>query len=163
MIVVTDTSVVLNLAWLKREVLMFSLFKNVVAPGEVKAEFERLAAVDARFTGLLFPQFIAIQQPKKVPSLLADNPSLDPGERSALALALELKASAFLIDERTAREVANQLGLRTIGLLGILVEGKRRNLLPAIRPLIDALEAEAEFRIHPDLRARILQQVKELP
>ena len=79
----------------------------------------------------------------------------------ALALALELKASAVLIDERTAREVATQLGLRAIGLLGILLDAKQRNLLAEVRPLVEALEAEAEFRIDPELRARVLRQAGE--
>lgn len=42
MIVVTDTSVVLNLAWLGEERLLVMLFKDVLAPPAVRSEFEAL-------------------------------------------------------------------------------------------------------------------------
>lgn len=161
MIVVTDTSVVLNLAWLRRELLLSALFEEVVAPVQVRDEFTRLAMAQPRFRGLIFPGFIQIQQPKSIPSALAGNAHLDAGERDALALALELKVTTVLIDERIGREMAIQLGLQTIGVLGILQESKRRKLLPEIRPLIDALERDAEFRIHSALRARVLRDAGE--
>jgi len=46
-IVVTDTSVVLNLAWLREDRLLAELFGSVLAPPIVREEFERLARVDA--------------------------------------------------------------------------------------------------------------------
>lgn len=51
MIVVTDTSVVLNLCWLRRETLLTVIYEEVIAPEEVRLEFERKAARYARFTG----------------------------------------------------------------------------------------------------------------
>jgi predicted nucleic acid-binding protein len=47
-IVVTDTSVVLNLAWLRDERLLAELFGSVLAPPAIRAEFERLALADHR-------------------------------------------------------------------------------------------------------------------
>ena len=46
MIVVTDTSVILNLCLLRQENLLVSLFATVLAPTQVVAEFQRLAAAD---------------------------------------------------------------------------------------------------------------------
>ena len=82
-IVVTDTSVVLNLAWLREERLLAALFGSVLAPPVVQAEFERLARVDARFRGLTFPAFISIESPSHIPDVLAANDDLDPGETAA--------------------------------------------------------------------------------
>jgi predicted nucleic acid-binding protein len=48
-IVVTDTSVVLNLAWLREDRLLPELFGQVLAPPIVRAEFERLTRADLRF------------------------------------------------------------------------------------------------------------------
>src|SRR5207302_5109781 len=50
-IVVTDTSVVLNLCLRHREELLAALDREVLAPEEVRAEFQRLAATDPRFRG----------------------------------------------------------------------------------------------------------------
>ena len=70
-IVVTDTSVVLNLAWLGEEHLLQELFGSVLAPPIVKAEFDRLARSDARFRGLRFPAFIEVVSPTGIPDQVA--------------------------------------------------------------------------------------------
>lgn len=53
MIVVTDTSVVLNLCRVGLEGLLQDLFGEVLAPPAVASEFQRLAAMDPRFIGIL--------------------------------------------------------------------------------------------------------------
>ncbi len=67
-IVVTDTSVVLNLAWLGEDRLLTHLFGSVLAPPAVRFEFERLATVDHRFRGLQFPNFIIVEEPSSLPT-----------------------------------------------------------------------------------------------
>ena len=59
-----------------------------------------------------------------MPAVLAENTALDLGERTALALALELHIRTVLLDEKAARRVATELGLRSVGVLGILLEAK---------------------------------------
>lgn len=58
---------------------------------------------------------------------------------------------------------AASLGLRTIGLLGILRDAKEQSLIPAVAPLLDRLEHEAEFWISTSLRNIVLRSVGELP
>lgn len=157
MIVVTDTSVVLNLCWLRQELLLPAIFESVFAPGQVRLEFERKAATDSRFSGLRFPKFITIAEPAIIPPALAENPDLDPGEIAAIALALERGISDVLIDEKAGRAVATALGLHVSGLLGILIEGKQRNLVPELRPLLDNLAAGARFWIAPSVREHVLR------
>ena len=149
------------LSWLRQEELLPALFNEVLAPPEVSDEFKRLALTDPRFAGLSFPSFIKIQEPKSVPAELANNTALDLGERMALALALELHIRTVLLDEKAARRVAKKLGLRPVGVLGILLEAKERNLIKQIGPLIDALQNKADFRLGADLRAYILEQAGE--
>ena len=59
-------------------------------------------------------------------------------------LAHQVQADAVVLDDATARRVAVQEGCAVVGLLGLLVDGKRRGLIPAIKPLLDALR-EARF------------------
>lgn len=79
----------------------------------------------------------------------------------AIALALELNANLLLIDERLGRSEANRLGLKITGLLGILVEAKQRNLIIAVKPLMDALIATSEFRVSSKLYNQILALMDE--
>jgi len=65
------------------------------------------------------------------------------------------------MDERVGREVARHLGLRYIGLIGILVEAKHKGMLSAVKPHLDALRNVAGFRIRDALYARVLKDEGE--
>lgn len=86
---------------------------------------------------------------------------LDPGEAEALAVALELRADLVLIDEKRGRDVARRFGLRFVGLLGIVLDAKRKGHVRAVRPLLDELAADAGFWIRDDLRREILEAAGE--
>ena len=81
---------------------------------------------------------------------------LDAGESAAIALAVEVSADLILADERKGRRKAAEMGLEVVGLLGVISEAKRRGLIPACRPVIDALERDAHFWISTRLRERFL-------
>ena len=76
------------------------------------------------------------------------------------SLALQVNARWTVLDDRPARRLAQALGLPTIGTLGILLAAKRRDLLPAIRPSLDAL-LNVGFRIAPALYDRVLAAAGE--
>ncbi len=162
-IVVTDTSVVLNLAWLREERLLSELFGSVLAPPAVRTEFERLSLADDRFRGLRFPDFVTVEAPARIPDTLAANDDLDAGEIAALALALERGIRYVLMDENAGRAAAIALGLQPSGLLGLLVEAKKRALISAVLPLLDQLRDSARFRVGNDLRQRIALLAGESP
>jgi len=79
------------------------------------------------------------------------------------ALALELQADELLIDERLGRREATRLGVPKIGILGILLIAKRRNIISTIQPAIDALISEAGFRVSRQLYEEVLQVAGEQP
>jgi predicted nucleic acid-binding protein len=156
MIVVADTSVILNLCRVQHEHLLQQLFKRVLIPAQVAGEFARLSKVQPRFSGLALPDWIEI-----LPVLQPFPPEvvqahLDIGESAAIALCLNQKADALLIDESLGREVAARLGVRTIGILGVLIEARRRQFIPDVKTMLQRLETEAGFWIAPSLRNRVL-------
>ena len=161
MIVVADTSVLLNLGRVGQMELLLRLFREVVTPPEVAAEFHRLAAHAPRFTGLNLPAWVRQQSATVVPALIRAAAGLDSGESAALALAVEIRADAILVDERRGHAVAMQLGLRPLGVLAILLQAKASGALDRLEPVLNRLQTEAGFWLAPSLRARVLQLAGE--
>jgi uncharacterized protein len=86
---------------------------------------------------------------------------VDRGEAEAIGLALQLKAEVLLIDERKARQLAQYLELNVAGLLDVLHEAKRRQLIPTIKPVLDDLLTRARFRLSHKLYQRALHSAGE--
>lgn len=63
---------------------------------------------------------------------------LGHGEREALVLAAEQRLP-LVVDDRAARQYAQETGLPHLGSLRVLQEAKRRGVLPQVRPTLDAL------------------------
>ncbi len=82
------------------------------------------------------------------------------GESEAIALALEIKNVPVLLDDKKARRIAEQLSLQVTGTVGLLLNAKKKSVIPAIRPILDALE-EVDFRISSNLRTRALELAEE--
>jgi len=160
-IVVAHTPVLLHLCRIGQDKLLISLFREVVIPPEVASDFGRLVGETPRFEGLTLPRWLRQQQASVVPNLVRCAAGLDPAAAAALALAVEIEAGAVLVEKRRIHEVALQLGLRAIGVLGILGQAKTKGLLPRIGPVLDQLEAKAGFKITPTLRARVLRSAGE--
>ena len=155
-VAVTNTSPVIALAVVDALPLLDALFDRVIVPPEVWEELldkpgatepDRLRSLRA---------FTFLPTPKIPPEALA----LDDGERAAIAHAMAIPGAFVLLDEIAARRVAEQLGLPVRGTLGILVEGKRRGLVPAVRPLIEMLLSSG-VRLAPNLVASICAAVGE--
>lgn len=85
MIVVADTSVVLNLCRVQHDHLLTALFGRVLIPVEVASEFSRLAGTDGRFAGLTLPGWIEIFPSPLIPATVSAA-NLDIGETAAIAL-----------------------------------------------------------------------------
>lgn len=69
------------------------------------------------------PDWIQIQAIETLQSIELEK--LDPGEREAILLAEQLKADLVILDDKAARGIALERGLRIIGLLGILKDAAR--------------------------------------
>jgi predicted nucleic acid-binding protein len=131
---VSDASPLIALAQIDRLDLLQSQFQRVVVPPAIEREV-------APSVGRL-PAWVH-RQPIVAPREFLRH--LDPGEREAIALALDLDASFVIIDDLQGRRAATGLGLRVIGSLGLLVGAKRSGLTSDVRPLMDALIANGLF------------------
>ena len=161
MIVVSDTSPILNLARIGRLDLLASLYNQVLIPPAVHAELTRPR--DAVFPSLdlaLFPWLI-LDTPRDQTRVEELRAILDDGEAEAIVLAVERRAELLLVDERRGRRAAQTLGLRVTGLLGVLAEAKRAGLIALVKPVLDELIQDARFWIGPDLYDEVLAEMGE--
>ena len=77
-------------------------------------------------------------------------------------LAQELNADYLLIDERRGWKIANSLGIKTMGALGVLLKTKSEGLIPGISAILHDLETVAGFWMSDALRKEVLALAGEL-
>jgi predicted nucleic acid-binding protein len=140
---------------------MQAVFGQVLIPREVFAELTRHGDHVPGAREVRSSSWIRIGRIRDV--ALADRlcRTLDRGEAEAIALAIETGARTLIIDEYAGRQVAVAMGLRIVGIRGILIEAKRRGLIDAVRPLLDDLRTRAGFRLGKAMRERVLREVGE--
>ena len=162
MIVVSDTSPLCNLALVQHLWLLKPIYQTVIIPTLLAEELA--AASNPLIPAILQLEWIETRSLTNwaIAHQLQRDRGLDIGEASAIALALELQADDLLMDERLGRQEASQLGLSVIGILGILLVAKQRNLIPVVQPVVDSLIQQARFRVSPPLYQRVLALANEL-
>jgi len=138
LLIVSDTSPLLNLIAIEQLELLKGLYGSIVIPPAVFAE---LQANGMRLT----TDWIEVIEPGDRTAVDSLRTELDAGESEAIVLAQQLQPSMLLIDERLGRRAAIRLGLNVTGLLGVLAEGKKRGLITSCAPLLDSMMARAGF------------------
>ena len=157
MIVVSDTSPLSYLHQIGRLSLLRALYGEIVIPQAVENELRAATELHEAFDWALV-RVVTPVSAHRVEALLGE---LDLGESEALIVALELGADLLLIDERTGRDVARRMGIRRVGLVGILIEAKNRGLIASVSEDLDRLVAQTTFRIHPTVRTEALRLARE--
>ncbi|MCK5720316.1 MAG: DUF3368 domain-containing protein [Thiomargarita sp.] len=61
------------------------------------------------------------------------------------------------LSKRKGRQIASNLGVKFVGILGILIEAKDNKLIDAVKPVMNNLMKKAGFRISSKLYQRVLQ------
>ena len=159
MIVVSDTSALTNLAFVGQLALLHRLYGKVLMPAAVRKEWAEdpgFGAAEVVTRGWI--EVLPISNQALFTSLKKE---LDAGEAEAVVLALEVNADLLLMDERRGRRAANKLGIRVVGLLGVLLEAKQKQFIPQIGPVLDDLMHRAGFWVSEKLREETLRLAGE--
>lgn len=85
---------------------------------------------------------------------------LDPGEASAIALALENPKSRIILDESKGRSVAKRLGLKVTGTVGIIIRAKEEGVIESGKEILEKLE-EHGFWLSERLKSAVLTRLNE--
>jgi len=157
--VICNTSPIQYLHQLQLLPILPALAGRVIIPPAVVEELSQ-----GRTSGINLPdvnvlKWVEIRRPVSelaVP-LVTD---LGSGETEVLMLALEMREAVVVLDDDLARRVAETLGLRLTGTLGLLLDAKKAGLIPAIAPLLDQLQT-LRFRVAPHTRVAVLKLTGE--
>ena len=161
MVVVSNTSPIVNLAAIGHLHLLPALFGEITLPDAVHREIVVQGVGRPGADEVQLADWIAVEPVRDRRLVRMLEADLHRGEAEALALALERKADWVLLDEQAARRSASSLGLTYTGLLGVLERAKAKGMVPAVKPLMDALRYTAGFWICPALYTHILDRVSE--
>lgn len=161
MIVVSDTSCLCYLARLHCAPVLSSLFGKVMIPPAVAAELLAGVVAHPEIDEVLAAAWLEIKTLSRPPRPDEFPRSIDLGEAEALVLAQELKCDHLLVDDLAAREVARDLGIPIIGVLGVLARARRAGHIPAMRPLVAQLTGQLGFRASPALIDQIIKEAGE--
>jgi len=161
--VVSDTSPILGLSAIGHLELLQDQFEEVFIPLAVLAELK----VETDFRGTDAIQQALIHgwlKPKEIQNKpLARSLSLElhKGEAEAITLAMDLGMDMIVMDERIGREHAKALGLKTVGILGVLLSAKKHGKIDSVGNVMKSLRREIGFFISERLYEEILKQANE--
>ncbi len=154
---VSNTSPLTNLAAIGRFDLLRALYGELLIAEAVWAELNAEGRAWPGRAEVAGAAWIARRAAQNRPLVTALRERLDPGEAETIALAVECQPPFVLMDEREGRHAARRFGLKTVGVVGVLIEAKARGLITEVGPLLERLRQEAGFylsdRVIRDARA----------
>ncbi len=134
-VIISDTSCLILLDNIGELDLLHKLYGTIITTTDVKLEF-----------GKDLPQWFEIKEPAdKNYQTIIEN-TVDKGEASTIALAIEYDDCLLIIDDLKGRKFAQQLGLHIIGTMGVIVDAKLSGIIYSIKPLIQKMR-NTNFRI----------------
>lgn len=148
--ILSDTSCLILLEKIGELDLLYQVFGEIIITQEVAGEY-----------GLTLPNWITIQNPvnQKYQTIL--EASVDKGEASAIALAVELVDCLLIIDDLKGRNLANAIGIKITGTFGVIIEAKLSGKINSVKPLLLKIK-QTDFRLSANLEEQILIKANEI-
>ena len=146
MIVISDTSPINYLILIDAIDILEELFKNIIVPEAVYIELQHAKTPQPVKDWIAnAPSWFEVKQADA--SLFTPSKRIGNGEREAIALAIELKADAVLIDDRDGTQEVRNQSLLAIGTVNILERAAEMNLLD-LPETVERLR-QTSFRLPP--------------
>lgn len=155
MIVVADTSPINYLILIEAIDLLPKLYGRVIIPSYVELELKHPSGEPPVIEWISSrPEWLEVRMLHKS-TQIPQSSILHPGEREAIALALELNAELLLMDDRRGRAQAEAEGLTVTGTLGVLVRASAAGMIDLHHALADL--QNTTFRISQEAMAAALK------
>ncbi|OAI21248.1 DUF3368 domain-containing protein [Methylomonas koyamae] len=149
--IISNTSCLIILDNIDRLDILQKLYQTIHLTEEVAQEFGK---------PLANWMIVDVVQDKNYLRLL--NASVDLGEASTIALAVQMPGdSVMILDDLKARKLAKQLDLKYTGLLGILLKAKQQNIIASVSDIL-AQFRQVNFRFSEKLETEVLRLAGEL-
>ena len=158
MLIVSDTSCITNLIQINQLNLLPVIYTQVIITPVVKKELQQFHLFSDEAIEKLN---LIIQSPVNTVAVNQLMLQLDAGESESIILAEELHADFLLVDERKATRIANERGLTTIGILGVILLAKQSNHITSAKLLLDDLRLKTTFHFSDSLYNKIIQLAGE--
>ena len=160
-VIISDTSPVANLLIIDKLDVLYKTVGEIIIPPKVYIEITALKKYGVDTDPLDNLSWISVKEPQNVKLVGQYLSVLDEGESEAIVLAQELHADWLIMDEKIGRKFAEQLKIKTIGLLGILIKAKNEGVLNLVKPTLDELISLAGFWISKDVYRMVLKEAGE--
>ena len=142
MSIVSNTGPLIALAKADRLDLLAALFGTVHIPPAVHRELLGKTGAEADRLDQALGEWLKVaQRPEPSPQAEAAMVSIDAGEREAIILAQRMGLT-LIMDDRLGRQAARHLGLTVTGTVGVIIEARRTELIPAARPVLETMQAQ---------------------
>lgn len=159
MIVVSDASPLIALATIDQLEILRELYSAIVIPQAVVQEITVKGPGGPGYINVNATEWISVKPAKNISKY--ESLSLGKGETEAIALTLEINADLLILDEVKARREASKLGIKFVGILGILIEAKAKGVIDQVKPILESLRDDAGFWISQSLIDHVLSSVGE--
>ena len=137
--VISNTSCLIALSNIGRLDVLRSLYGTISVTPEVAGEF-----------GEALPDWISVVPVSDPSKTKLIQQTLDLGESSTVALAIEQADSLLILDDGKARRFAKNMGLSMTGTLGIIVKASQTGLIEDVAVVLAEFR-QYGFRIPPDI------------
>lgn len=148
--IIADTSCLILLQKIDQLHILQKVFGQIIITPEINREF-----------ATKLPDWICIKSAQRKTHQNILNASLDIGEASAIALALEHNDCLLIIDELKGRQYADNLGIKITGTLGVLLYAKQSGQIDSFKSVLDKIKS-TNFRLSPELISELLKKANEL-
>lgn len=148
-VIISDSSCLILLDKIGELNLLNKLFGQVTVTKEIANEFRNE-----------LPGWFKIEESINKTYQKILEASLDKGEASAIAFAIEQEDCLLIIDDLKGRKYAEQLGIKITGTLGLIVDAKLSGYITSVRPILDKIK-RTDFRLTEHLEKKMLEKANE--